>query len=303
MKNSSPLFKRIGAYIIDVYIVFTIASLVSGIQFLNPNYDTYQKLSKEYDTLCNNYINAIKLLNESYEDNILSEEEYNKFSESVYKDIIAAKFDDKELTKDEHQEVVKKINEDFGIENQDYKYLLKKNNIGEAVVTLVLTLLYFGILQYLFKGQTIGKKLLKLQVVSATDKKLNVFTYILRTFIVNNFILNTIGTIFLIIASKQTYVTADEIIYTLISIVQAVVIFTMMSRDDARGVHDLLFGTKVISTEVVKEQEKTIEIQEEPIETQKPKKKAPTKKKTSSTKNKDKVVEAKYKEKKTNNKK
>ena len=36
---------------------------------------------------------------------------------------------------------------------------------------------YFGIIQYFLKGQTIGKKILKLKVISASTKKINILNY------------------------------------------------------------------------------------------------------------------------------
>jgi len=42
MTNLKPLMKRICAYIIDLFLVLIIASLVSSIPVLNKNMDDYQ---------------------------------------------------------------------------------------------------------------------------------------------------------------------------------------------------------------------------------------------------------------------
>lgn len=288
MNNTKPLFKRVGAYLIDVTLVLIISSFIASFPVLNKEITKYQETYTEYETEYNKYTEIIDLLNASYGDNELSEEEYNKFSDSIYKELLEEKYDDKILTKEEYQEIVKEINEDFDTVAKEYVYLLNKSSITNTVITLICTLLYFGVLQYFLKGQTIGKKILKIQVVSSTNKKLNIFTYILRSLIINDILLNTIGTIFLIVASKKVYTQVDSIIGTLISILEAVVIFMVITREDARGLHDVLFGTKVIS--LVKEpEEKALEVKE----TTKTKKKSTTTKKT-----KKKIVEAEYKEKK-----
>ena len=217
MNNTKPLFKRLGAYIIDVTLVLIISSLISSIPFLNKDITKYQETYQEYEIEYNKYMDTINLLNESYKDNELSEEEFNKFSDSVYKSIIEEKYNDKEITKEEHQEIIESINKDFDVVANDYVYLLNKSSVTNTIITLVCTLLYFGVFQYLLKGQTIGKKILKIQVVSATDKKLNVFNYILRSLIINDILLNTIGTVFLIVASKKVYTEANSIIGTLIN--------------------------------------------------------------------------------------
>ena len=46
----------------------------------------------------------------------------------------------------------------------EYNYILGKIAISDSIITLLTTLFYFGILQYFLKGQTIGKKILKLNI-------------------------------------------------------------------------------------------------------------------------------------------
>lgn len=248
MNNTTPLFKRALAYIIDLCIVVIVSSLISSIPFLNKEIKPYQEKYKEYELAYKEYQDVMTLLEETYEDKILSEEELNKFNKFQYYQIIEEKYDDMELTEEEHKEIVEKINKEYSLISNDYIYLLNKNSTTNTIITLICTLLYFGVLQYFLKGQTIGKKILKLQVVSATDKKLNIFNFILRSLIVNDILLNTVGTFFLVYASKQVYTEATSIISTIISITEAVIIFTVLTRQDTRGLHDLLFGTKVIST-------------------------------------------------------
>ena len=123
-------------------------------------------------------------------------------------------------------------------------------------------MLYFGVFQYLLKGETIGKKIFKLKVVSASNKKLNILNYLLRSLIVNDVLLNIVGILFLAFAKKSVYLQADSIVRGIISVVEAIIIFLVLTREDGRGLHDLLFNTKVISTnEEVEESKKIIEIE------------------------------------------
>ena len=69
------------------------------------------------------------------------------------------------ISKGEYKEIVIKIEEDSKELLNKYNYILGKIAISDSIITILTTLLYFGILQYLLKGQTIGKKLLKLQVL------------------------------------------------------------------------------------------------------------------------------------------
>ena len=282
MKNLKPLMKRVAAYMIDLVAVLVIASLVSSIPFLNKNMDSYQKTYDEYEEKYNEYSEYIKLLEESYKDEELNEEEYNKLIETeLYKDIIISKYEDKTLSVKEYKDVVIEINKEFDKIASDYVYKLNKKGVSNSIITLSCTLLYFGIIQYLLKGQTIGKKIMKLKVMSANDKKINIFNYILRSLIVNDVLLNGIGIIFLLLATQKTYTSANNILGMIISVVETITIFLVMTREDRRGLHDLLFNTKVISTET-----------EEPKE-------IISKTKTES---KNKIIDVEYKEEKPKNK-
>lgn len=275
MTNIRPLMKRVCAYIIDLFIVLIIATLISSIPLLNKGTEDYQKTYDEYEKEYNEYTEYLALLESAYEDELITEEEYTKLIENeTYKDIIEDEYEDKEISKGEYNEIVEEVNEEFDEIAEDYVYILSQKGISNSIITLVCTLLYFGIIQYFLKGQTVGKKLLKLQVVSASDKKINILNYILRSLIVNDVLLNGVGIIFLVLTTKSVYQQVDNVLGILISIVEAAIIFLVLTREDQRGLHDLLFNTKVISTET------NIEKQETKI-----------KKKTNK-----KVIEAEYKE-------
>lgn len=294
MNNTRPLLKRVGAYLIDLCIIVIISSLISSIPVLNKESKQYQEKYNEYKEKYDEYEDTLETLEEIYEEKEIEDEEYNELTSSVYKDIIIEKIEDRELTKKEYQELVKTINKEFDVVAKEYVYILNKNNKAYTIITLICTLLYFGVLQYLLKGQTIGKRLLKIKVVSAKNKKLNILTYTFRSLIVNDVLLNTVGVLFLIFASKKVYTSANNIVGTLVSICEAIIIFTVMTNQEGRGLHDLLFGTKVIPTDV-KENQKTTKVIEEPKEEPQEKKKETSSKKKTSKK----TVDAEYKEKNT----
>lgn len=276
MTNLKPVIKRIGAYVIDLCIIFSISSLISSIPVLNKNMDSYQKTYNEYEEKYNEYGEYINLLKESYEDNEINLDEYNKLTESTaYSDIIMSKYEDNKITKKEYTDIVKSINNNFDSTAKEYVYLLNKDSVMHTIITLTFTLIYFGIIQYILKGKTIGKILFKLQVVSNNEKKLTVITYILRSLIINEVLLNSISIIFLMTASKNTYHHANNITTTIISIIEGIIIFLVITREDHRGLHDLLFNTKVIELE-----NKQVEIKEKSVKTieeKQPKSKEPKK--------------------------
>lgn len=281
MNNIRPLMKRVCAYAIDIVIVTLLASSISSIKFLNKNMEEYQKTYEEYEERYTNYTNYLNLLEESYKDKVIEEEEYNKLIEiSEYKEIITKKYEDKVIEEEEYNSIVSQSNKEFDSVVNNYVYRLNKQGISNSIITLICTLLYFGIVQYLLKGQTIGKKLLKLKVISITEKKLTIWTYLLRSLIVNNVLLNTISIIFLTVASKKVYNAANTVLSSIVSLLEAAIIFTVLTRSDGRGLHDLLFKTKVLSTKeelIVKEEKETTKTQKT-IEAEYTEKTKPTKK-------------------------
>ncbi len=268
---------------IDIMVVVVITSLLSYIPLFNKNYDEYQILYNEYEEIYEEFTNLNVLLNDSYEDKTISIEEYEKLIESeTYKDIIESKYDDEIIDEKEYKKITSEINSQYTEIAEDYNYQMQKAGIFNSVLTIVSTFIYFGIVQYLLKGQTIGKKILKLKVVSANDKKLNILTFMLRTLIINNVFLNALDIILLASISKDIYFKSASITSLLISIIEAITIFLVMTRQDNRGLHDLLLNTKVIeldTPETEKEKTKTSKIE--------------TKSKTKSKK----VIDAKYQEK------
>lgn len=248
MKNIYPVIKRVYAYLIDIILVMLLSFAISKIPFLEKDNDKYQEKYSQYEEKYNELKDLYELLETSYEDNKIDEEEYNKLIEDKnYQEIIISSYEDKKISQGEYKELKEKLIEDNDKLKEKYNYILGKISISESIITLVVTLLYFGILQYYLKGQTIGKKILKLKVVSASEKPITILNYILRSLIVNNLLLNLVGIIFLLTTSLSTYTNINNVLSTLVSIIEAVIIFLVLTREDQKGLHDLLFNTKVIT--------------------------------------------------------
>lgn len=69
--KSNLIFKRIGAYLIDILLVSLISTALSYISFINPKYDEYMEVSEQYQEVLNDYyeekINTTEL-NEKVQD-------------------------------------------------------------------------------------------------------------------------------------------------------------------------------------------------------------------------------------------
>lgn len=160
---------------------------------------------------------------------------------------------------EKYNEVVQKSTED---EKNDYKdeiielnYEVYKYRTYSSMFSATALILYFGVLPLVMNGQTLGKKIMKLRVVSNNEKKLNFWKYLIRIVVLNNIWLSLInvGAVYVISGVKFYYVT--YVISMLSSLIYMLNLIMVMFRKDNRGLHDIVAGTKVIlvSNDVVVE--------------------------------------------------
>jgi uncharacterized RDD family membrane protein YckC len=118
-----------------------------------------------------------------------------------------------------------------------------------SLITLVVSFSYFVVFQYFTKGYTGGKKLLKIKV-EAEDGKLKFYKLLLRGLIINNLLTSSLNLILLFIGNKMTFGQFNMFI----EVLQMGLLFTtfgmILYRQDGRGLHDLIAGTRVIDTKV-----------------------------------------------------
>ena len=136
---------------------------------------------------------------------------------------------------------------DFANKYLDIVYNEEKKDILTPTISVILTIGYFIVFQYLNNGQTLGKKILKIQVV---DKNTNTPPSFLKGTIRTIFILNIASNIITIIlrtcANKNTYLITSTILSIFNWIFLVITIVLMISKSSCRGLHDLMANTIVI---------------------------------------------------------
>lgn len=128
------------------------------------------------------------------------------------------------------------------------QYDLNKNSSTLLILNIGTLFVYFGITSFLFNGKTLGKKIMKLQVMSVEKEHLQPFLYIVRTIIITNLIPETIRLVILITCSEKIWTKFSTYIGFFSYFIYFILLITMIIREDERSLHDLLCGTKVIST-------------------------------------------------------
>ena len=219
-------FKRIAAYMIDMIIVSIIVFGLSNVKQINYQIDNYNSASKEYQ----NYVKKYEKAEKKYED---AKEDYK----------------DKKITKKEYNKKKSEYNEykkDYEKKIKKYNYNISKNSVISTIISIAVVVAYFAIFQFSMGGQTLGKKIMKLKVVSAKDRELNIFNYLIRCAILNGVIVNLLLVIFVNTMDVNSFYMANYVVSNIQSIIEIVIIIMIFMTSDARGLHDYIAGTKVI---------------------------------------------------------
>ena len=134
---------------------------------------------------------------------------------------------------------------DFFNEYSIISYKMARNSGIVSLLTIFFNVLYFVAFQVYNKGQTFGKKILKIKIESNTGN-LTMNQMIFRSMIANFILLDLLSFIFMLICSKFTYFYGVLIFESIQYIVVFISIIMIMFRSDGCAVHDKLVGTKVV---------------------------------------------------------
>lgn len=131
----------------------------------------------------------------------------------------------------------------------DIVYDLNKIESPLLIITLGLTVFYFGIVSFMFNGQTIGKKIMHIKVVPMKGKKLNPGLYMIRELILTNSIFKLLDIINVSVASKPTWAVCNTILTYCENFTIIILLGVMIFRNDERSLHDIICKTNVIELE------------------------------------------------------
>lgn len=129
---------------------------------------------------------------------------------------------------------------------RDINYQISKSNILTNIISIILYILYFVIYQYIAKGQTIGKKLLKIKISNLNGTNISLSGSLIRTLILHGVLINIILVMAIMLLTKTLYIKINA----LLTLLQTIVIGTSMAmvilKKDGRGIHDILSNAIVL---------------------------------------------------------
>lgn len=130
--------------------------------------------------------------------------------------------------------------------SMDINYDLSRETALTTIVTIALSIVYFMIYQVKKNGQTLGKKLMKIRLVSNDEKDLTMNQVAVRSLIINCVLADILLLALALIGTKNIYMIGTITVEMIQYIIFFVIAIMVLSRKDKRGLHDLITNTKVI---------------------------------------------------------
>lgn len=204
VSRKAYFFQRLGAYIIDMFIISFLVSIITQ-PFID--IDRMEKLEKQSTEIV-----------EKYQKEKISLETY------IYQTL-------------------------------DLNYQIAKNNGVFSLTSMIFVILYFIIFQFYNKGQTIGKKIMNIEIVKYDRTSLSINDLIYRSLIINSLFLNMLLFALMVFTTRDIFGYGTIFLETIQYIILMIVFFMAIFRKDGRGLHDLIANTIVIKKDVLKEKE------------------------------------------------
>lgn len=166
--------------------------------------------------------------------------------------IINPYYDEYLEVQDKIKETYKDVNEDnildvvFKEDNINLYRDLRKANSVTSIISVCCYVLYFVGFQKWNKDQTVGKKLMKIKVVSVDKKEVSGLDYLVRSVFLYNLLFTSLNTWIAFKFSGNMYLNLTSIFSSVGSLITLVTYLMILVRSDGRGLHDIVGHTKVV---------------------------------------------------------
>lgn len=162
------------------------------------------------------------------------------------------------------------------IESDEYNntmYNISKYSVVYTFINVALYIGYFVVFQKSTQGQTLGKKLFKIKVVSNDSNNVKIWQLLLRTLFIYSIVSDLLSGVSILLLPQNIYISFNSIVVVIFEFIMYASIIMLVFRADGRGLHDLVGKTKVIDLKSTLE-DYVVEAQfEEKVESKKDKKK------------------------------
>ncbi len=134
---------------------------------------------------------------------------------------------------------------EYSVEIVNIEYMMARGTVLVSIISILVGLLYYVVLPLYNKGQTLGKKLFGMRIVS-TSGNLDSNKLLFRALIADFLLLNIISVLFIMFASREVYFGCVEIFTFIQYLITAISIIMIIVDKKGLAIHDSLVHTKVI---------------------------------------------------------
>ena len=133
----------------------------------------------------------------------------------------------------------------YYISYSDNYYKLTRNTGMVSLITILVEIIYFVVFQLYNKGQTLGKKIMKIRILS-NDGDLFMNQMIYRSLISNFILMHIITFILMLFSPKEVFIILSFIVEIIQYIIMFISVIMISSKKGGYAIHDKLAHTKVI---------------------------------------------------------
>ena len=143
---------------------------------------------------------------------------------------------------------IKVLDDEYAEKLKDLVYDVDYTGALVTFTQVIVFIGYFVVFQHKNNGQTIGKKIMKLKVVSTNSKELSLGQVAIRAGICDSIIINFLLVACVLLVGRNNYYYASFGLQLLNYGIIIIALFMILFRKDGKGLHDVLAKTKVVST-------------------------------------------------------
>lgn len=136
----------------------------------------------------------------------------------------------------------------YFFEYADILYKVNKANVNSNLLGLVIYVGYFVLFQFFNGGATIGKKLLKIKVVSQGGGEVSLRQMIVRTSIINGIVPLALSLILVFTTKGLVFLTLSSVVGLFENIFVIICVFMLLYKSDCLALHDIMSKSVVIES-------------------------------------------------------
>ena len=137
--------------------------------------------------------------------------------------------------------------EEYNSQYNNLSYEMNKESVDVTIIMCAVSVVYYVIIAYCADGQTLGKKLMRIKIVSNNGKNLHINNYLIRSLLINNILLDIISSALIIFLSKANYITYYSKVSSVFSLFLMTTLVLMFFSNNGRGLHDIIANTKIVN--------------------------------------------------------